>query len=84
MYVGWPQGIESFIAKSGSGHVVHESVKPDIGHVTFIKWQRNTPLQPLSRSGDAKVVNWFLQELQHLIAAKFRLYEIVILREEID
>ncbi len=61
-------------ANTQSGNVVHQSVKPNVNHVFFIKRHLNTPIK--RGAGNAQILQALLHKVNHLVAAAFRLDKI--------
>ncbi|MCG3173220.1 MAG: hypothetical protein GMKNLPBB_01398 [Myxococcota bacterium] len=71
--IGGPEALETAITRAvaNSADIIDERVKPHIGHVVLIKWERNAPRQAGARTADAQIFQRIVfQETQHLVAAR--------------
>src|SRR5512138_2098533 len=68
---GTPSRQSRITEAGGKADVIHQRIKPNVGHVIGIKRERNSPAETCGRTGDAKVLEGVvLKKPQHLVATE--------------
>ena len=77
-------GEQRAVGVAQSRQIIDQGVKPDIGHVVFIKGQGNAPGQAGLGPGNTQVLQGFFKKGKHFVAVAFGTDEIGVFLEVSD